>query len=118
MSSSTQPPFPTSASVEHHVAPAQAPAQAAKPMIDSVVRDVHDTVDRVAASAAPAVERLVGGVTGATDAAQQRAREVSEIGHEWAETLRTTVREHPLACVAVAVAVGVLVSRLASTDSR
>jgi ElaB/YqjD/DUF883 family membrane-anchored ribosome-binding protein len=117
MDSATSPPFPTSAADGQRAAPA-ATTDAGKPLLDSVVRGVHDTVDRVAATAAPAVDKLVGGVNNASDAAQQRAREVSELGQEWAETLRVTVREHPLASLAVALAVGVLISRVASGDGR
>lgn len=116
MNSGSPTTFPTSPADDQQALPAA--ATDAKPMIDSVVRGVHDTVDRVAATAAPAVERLVGGVNNATDAAQQRAREVSELGHEWAETLRATVREHPLASLAAALAVGMLVSRITSGDNR
>jgi ElaB/YqjD/DUF883 family membrane-anchored ribosome-binding protein len=90
----------------------------AQPLIDSVVRSAHDTVDRVAAKAAPAVERLVGGAHGASDAVRQRAREAGDLGHEWADSLRATVRDHPLASIAIALAVGVLVSRLAESNSR
>jgi ElaB/YqjD/DUF883 family membrane-anchored ribosome-binding protein len=118
MNSATPSTFPTSASDDKPATPAATATTQAKPLLDSVVRGVHDTVDRVAATAAPAVERLVGGVNTASDAAQQRAREVNELGHEWAETLRATVREHPLASLAVALAVGVLVSRVASGDGH
>jgi ElaB/YqjD/DUF883 family membrane-anchored ribosome-binding protein len=117
MDSATSSPFPTSAADGRQATPA-ATTDAGKPLLDSVVRGVHDTVDRVAATAAPAVDKLVGGVSNASGAAQQRAREVSELGQEWAETLRATVREHPLASLAVALAVGVLVSRVASGDGR
>lgn len=91
---------------------------ATTPLLDTLVRSAHDTVDRVAAKAAPAVERLVVGAHGATDAVQQRARHAGELGHEWADSLRATVRDHPLASLAVALAVGVLVSRIAQGDSH
>ncbi len=85
----------------------------AQPLLDNIVRGAHDTVDRVAAKAAPAVERLISGAHGASDVVQQRAKDVGDLGHEWTETLRDTVREHPLAALGVALAVGVLVSRIA-----
>ena len=88
----------------------------AMPLLDSVVRTAHDTVDRVAAKAAPAVERLVSGAHSASGAVQQRARDAGDLGHEWADSLRATVRDHPLASIAVALAVGVLVSSLAQSD--
>jgi ElaB/YqjD/DUF883 family membrane-anchored ribosome-binding protein len=91
---------------------------AAAPLLDSVVRSAHDTIDRVAAKAAPAVERMVSGAQGASDAVHQRVHDAGELSHEWADTLRATVRDHPLASVAVAVAVGVLISRLAQGDGH
>lgn len=90
----------------------------AKPLLDNIVRGAHDTVDRVAAKAVPAVERLVGGTQSASDALKQRARDAGDVGHEWTESLRATVREHPLAALAVAVAVGVLVSHVAQDSHR
>jgi hypothetical protein len=91
---------------------------AAAPLLDSVVRGVHDSVDRVAARVAPALDQLVGGAQDASQAVRQRAHDVGELGQEWTETLRATVRDHPLACLAAALAVGVLVSRLAQGDRR
>jgi ElaB/YqjD/DUF883 family membrane-anchored ribosome-binding protein len=88
------------------------------PLLDTLVSSAHDAVDRVAAKAAPAVQRLVSGAQDATDTVKQRARDAGELGHEWTDSLRATVRDHPLASLAVAVAVGVLVSRLAQGDGR
>jgi ElaB/YqjD/DUF883 family membrane-anchored ribosome-binding protein len=95
-----------------------AAAGSAKPLLDSVVRTAHDAVDRVAAKAAPALERVVSGAQGATQAVQQRARDANDLSHEWADSLRATVRDHPLASLAVALAVGVLVSRLTHSDGH
>jgi ElaB/YqjD/DUF883 family membrane-anchored ribosome-binding protein len=95
-----------------------AAAGSAKPLLDSVVRTAHDAVDRVAAKAAPALERVVSGAQGATHAVQQRARDANDLSHEWADSLRATVRDHPLASLAVALAVGVLVSRLTHGDGH
>lgn len=111
--------YPSSSSTDASGTPAgaQVPTPASgSPLLDSAVRGVHETVDRVAAKVSPAIEQLVGSAHSATDSAQQRARELGETGHEWAETLRATVREHPLACVAAALAVGLLVSRIAAGD--
>ena len=74
-------------------------------MLDRVVQGAHETIDRLAETAAPHVLRLQEGVSA-------RAEHVKEVGDEWAESLRCTVRENPLAAVAAALAVGVLVARL------
>lgn len=74
-------------------------------MLDRVVQGAHETIDRLAQTAAPHVQRLQEGVSA-------RAEHVKEVGDEWAESLRCTVRENPLAAVAAALAVGVLLARL------
>jgi ElaB/YqjD/DUF883 family membrane-anchored ribosome-binding protein len=74
-------------------------------MLSRVVQGAHQTIDRLAETAAPHVQRLQEGV-GA------RAEHVKEVGDEWAESLRCTVRDNPLAAVATALALGVLIARL------
>jgi ElaB/YqjD/DUF883 family membrane-anchored ribosome-binding protein len=86
------------------------------PRLDNAVRGVHDTVDRVAAKVTPAIDQLVGGAHHVTDAAHQRARQLNETGVQWTNSLRVTVREHPLTSVAVALAAGYLVSRIAGSN--
>ena len=88
-------------------------AAAGHDVLNRVVQGAHQTIDRLAESAAPAVQRVQDGVSAASDAISQRASDVRELGDEWAESLRSTVREHPLAAIATALAVGVLVARLA-----
>lgn len=53
------------------------------------------------------VARFFEAIRGAGDCAM-------EISDEWAETLRCTVRDHPLAALAVALAVGAVVARLSA----
>jgi len=48
----------------------------------------------------------------AGDMLNHRGEQVRDMGDEWAESLRATVRENPLAAVAAAVALGLLVARL------
>lgn len=86
------------------------------PRLDNAVRGVHDTVDRVAAKVTPALDQLVGGAHHAADAAHQRVRQLNETSEQWTNSLRVTVREHPLTSVAVALAAGYLVSRLSGSD--
>jgi ElaB/YqjD/DUF883 family membrane-anchored ribosome-binding protein len=82
-------------------------------MLNRVVQGAHSAIDRMAETAAPAVQKLQDGVSSASDAISQRADDAREMGEEWAESLRATVRDHPLAAVATALAVGVLIARLA-----
>lgn len=71
--------------------------------LDRVVKGAHDTVDRLAETAAPHVQRL-----------QDSAEELRHTGDEWSESLRSTVRANPLASVATALAVGVVLAKLTS----
>lgn len=74
----------------------------ASPTLERVVQGAHHTIDRLAERAAPKVQRMHDGA--------ERARQV---GDEWIEDLRGTVRERPLAALATALVVGVLIARLA-----
>ena len=79
---------------------------------ERVVQGAHHTLDRLAETAAPHVQRLQEGVAAAGETLQSRAHQVREVGDEWADSLRNTVRENPLAAVVTALAVGVLIARL------
>ena len=83
-------------------------------MFARVVQGAHDTVDRLADTAAPHVQRLAEGVDTASDTLHERADQVRDAGDVLADSLRNTVREHPLAALAAALAVGVIVARLTS----
>ena len=88
-------------------------ATAQSDLLARVVEGAHQTVDRLAESAAPQVQRLQEGVASAGEMLNSSADKVRELGDEWAEELRSTVREHPLMAVATALALGVLIARLA-----
>ena len=81
-------------------------------VLDRIVQGAHDTIDRLAERAAPHVQRLQQGVHNANDKLHRGADEVLRSRDEWTESLRSTVREHPLAALATALAVGVLITRL------
>lgn len=83
-------------------------------MFARVVQGAHETVDRLAETAAPHVQRLTQGVGNASGSLHQRADQMREVSDEWAENLRDTVRENPLAALAAALAVGVIVARITS----
>lgn len=87
-------------------------AASADDVINRIAQSAHETIDRLAESAAPHVNRLGEGLAGAGESLQARADRAREMGDEWVESLRDSVRENPLAAVGVALAVGVLIARL------
>jgi ElaB/YqjD/DUF883 family membrane-anchored ribosome-binding protein len=95
---------------------AAAAAAADRDMLRRVVQGAHEAVDRIADKAIPAVERLRERVDETSDRLHERAAQVGELKDEWAESLRMTIRERPLTAVLTALAVGVIISRLTSSD--
>ena len=81
-------------------------------MLNRVVKGAHETIDRLAETAAPKVQRLQDGMQGANEKLHERADQAKQAGDEWTESLRCTVREHPLAAVATALAIGILFAKL------
>lgn len=82
-------------------------------LTDRMAQGAHHTIDRLADSAGPHLQRLEDVVASASVQLKNQARQARETGDVWAESLRTTVRRNPLAAVATAVAVGALIGRLA-----
>jgi ElaB/YqjD/DUF883 family membrane-anchored ribosome-binding protein len=81
-------------------------------LLGRVVQSAHSTIDRLADRAAPHVGKLEEGVHDAGDLLHQRADQMREIGDEWFDEVRASVREHPLAAVGIALAVGMLLARM------
>ncbi len=81
-------------------------------LLKSAVQGAHATIDRLADRAAPAVQHMGQSVAAAQDALQAKAHELRETRDAWAEDLRTTVRGNPLAAVAAAFVVGLVIARL------
>ncbi|CAN5348575.1 hypothetical protein BH09PSE5_BH09PSE5_19090 [soil metagenome] len=88
-------------------------AASATPVVDRLAQTAHETIDRVAAKAGPAVEKIRSTATGAAGTIQQKATDFGAMEEQWMESARGVVRENPLAAIAVAVAAGMLLSRLA-----
>lgn len=80
--------------------------------VDRVAQSAHNAIDRVAAKAGPALEGMQSAATTAAQSLQDKAATFGEMEQAWVESARKTVRENPLAAVAVAVAAGLLISRL------
>ena len=89
----------------------KAPAPAVK-LMKQMVQGAHNAIDRLADSAAPTVEQLGDGLAGAEDALHAQTEQWRATGEQWTESLRSTVRSHPLVAVAAALALGALVTRL------
>ena len=81
-------------------------------LMQRVVHGAHETIDRMAQTAAPQVQKLGDGMASASDALQAQAGRMRQTRDEWAESLRGTVRDNPLATVAVALAIGALIARV------
>ena len=81
-------------------------------MLSRVVERAHATIDRLAETAAPHVHRLQEGASSAGGMLHSHADQAREMGDEWAQSLRGTVRENPLAAVAAALALGVIIAKL------
>ncbi|MEY3252283.1 MAG: hypothetical protein RL227_1256 [Pseudomonadota bacterium] len=83
-------------------------------LLARVVQGAHQTVDRLAETVAPHVQRMQESVGSAGDLLQSRRGDLREMSDEWADNVRDTVRENPLAAVAAAVAVGIVLAKLSS----
>jgi ElaB/YqjD/DUF883 family membrane-anchored ribosome-binding protein len=83
-------------------------------LLGRVVDTAHQTIDRLADRAAPAVGKIEDGVYGAGDALRERADQIRDVGGEWVDSMRTSVREHPVAAISIALAVGMLLARMSS----
>lgn len=87
-------------------------------LIDRIAQSAHETIDRLAQSAhsaaqsaAPQLDKLQQGLSGSGGSMQSRADQMRDIGDEWVEGLSATVRDHPIAAVGVALAIGMLIAR-------
>ena len=80
-------------------------AAAAEKVVDRAAQSAHDLVDRVADKAGPAVDR-------ASQALRSGADDLCELQERWMEASRDCVRDHPLVSIGVALAAGMLLSRL------
>lgn len=83
-----------------------------QPLADRMAQGAHHTIDRLAETAGPHIERVEGALAGATVSLKDGARQIREKGDEWADDLRATVRRNPLSAVLASIAVGALIARL------
>jgi hypothetical protein len=83
-----------------------------QPLADRMAQGAHHTIDRLADTTAPHLQRLEEAVTGAGVQVRQQVRQARETGEQLTESLRATVRRNPLVAVAAALAMGALISRI------
>jgi len=81
-------------------------------LLRNAVQGAHETIDRLAESAAPAARELGDRVSAAEDALHAKTDQLRETRDEWVESARTTVRSNPLASVAAAFALGAVIARI------
>ncbi|HEU5297129.1 MAG TPA: hypothetical protein VFU71_20275 [Burkholderiaceae bacterium] len=79
-------------------------------LIGRIAQGAHQAIDRLAEGAVPRLQESMASAGESLHARTDRAREAAD---EWTESLRCTVRENPLASLGVALAVGLLLARLA-----
>lgn len=93
------------------------PSPTVRETVDRAAQTAHDTIDRVAAKATPAIEQLQSAASSAAQLIQDKAAALGELEEAWLVSARNCVRERPLTSVLVAVAAGLLVSRLSGSRS-
>jgi len=87
-------------------------APSAPEAVNTMAQGAHETIDRLAEQVTPHVQRLQENMDSATEMLDERADQIREMADEWMQSLRSTVRENPLASVGAALALGLLVARL------
>jgi ElaB/YqjD/DUF883 family membrane-anchored ribosome-binding protein len=88
------------------------PVTAAVGFLEQAVQGAHNTVDRLAEGVKPTVQDLGERASSAEDALLAKSEQLREAGDEWMESVRASVRDNPLAAVAAALALGLLLARI------
>lgn len=87
-------------------------------MLKSAVKGAHETLDRFADGAAPAVRQLGESVAAAGEALHAKTDQLRETRDEWVAGARSAVRRNPLTCIAAALALGALIARMTRSGHR
>ncbi|MEJ8291724.1 hypothetical protein WKI45_02770 [Delftia tsuruhatensis] len=82
-------------------------------MIDRMEDAAHASIHKAANAAAAQVQHVQDSFRQAHDSVHETSRQWRETCEEWAQCARTVVREKPLRSIATALAVGLLIARLA-----
>jgi ElaB/YqjD/DUF883 family membrane-anchored ribosome-binding protein len=81
-------------------------------MLNRVASTAHSAVDRVVGAAGPALEKLRGSASSAGEAMKAKADQFGAMEEQWIASARNYVRENPLAAVAIAAAVGLIIGKV------
>lgn len=81
-------------------------------LLRNTVQGAHETIDRFADRAAPAVRQVGESVAAAGEALQAKTDQLREKRDQWAKGARSTVRGKPLVAVAAAFALGAVIARI------
>jgi ElaB/YqjD/DUF883 family membrane-anchored ribosome-binding protein len=81
-------------------------------LLNQAVQGAHDSIDRIADRAAPAAQQLGERVSAAGDAIHAKTEQLRDTRDEWVDSVRTTVRNNPLASIAAALALGAVIARI------
>lgn len=92
--------------------PANGAGAAGSDMLNRVASTAHQAVDRVVGAAGPAIEKLRGSASSAGEAMKAKADQFGAMEEQWIASARNYVRENPLAAVAIAAAVGLLIGKV------
>ncbi len=84
------------------------PAPAVVGLLKDAVQGAHERIDRLADSAAPAVQQWGERMSAATDVLQAKADQWRGTRHEWAQSARGTVQGKPLTALASAISLGLV----------
>lgn len=85
---------------------------AAVDVMNNAVQGAHNTLDRLADRATPAMAQLDESLSAAKDTLHVKTDQLRELRDDWVDSARTTVRNHPLAAVAAAATLGLLIARI------
>jgi hypothetical protein len=85
---------------------------AADGLLNDAVQGAHNTIDRLAGYATPAVEQLGESALAAGEAVHAKADQLRETRDELVESARTSVRRNPLVAVVAALMLGFAVARI------
>jgi ElaB/YqjD/DUF883 family membrane-anchored ribosome-binding protein len=81
---------------------------------EALGQKAHGGIDRLSAGAHDAVDRAADVATAAAERFGARGKDLFAAGDQWMTAARDSVRDHPIAAVGVAVALGYLLSRIMS----
>lgn len=87
----------------------------AQGVMKRAVQSAHAAVDSVARKVESAVDRFRTGAANTTATVQDGANQIAQIETQMVDSVRTTVRSHPLLALGLALAAGVLLSRMISS---